>query len=93
MTSAGGSLRDSTGARAYASSLCTAHVMPSHRHPFESGRAVPPIPRLGRTPGMAGKTDLSDRSREVLTEAGLSPEEIDAALPAETANETSVIPF
>jgi alpha-methylacyl-CoA racemase len=64
-----------------------------HRHPFASGRAVPPIPRLDRTPGMTGKTDLSDRSREVLTEAGLSPEEIDAALPAEAANGVSAIPF
>jgi len=64
-----------------------------HRHPLASGGAVPPVPRLGRTPGMAGATDLSDRSREVLAEAGLSPEEIDAAIPADAADGTSAMPF
>jgi alpha-methylacyl-CoA racemase len=64
-----------------------------HRHPLANGRAVPPMPRLARTPGMADATDLSDRSREVLAEAGLSPEDIDAALPSEAANAASAIPF
>jgi alpha-methylacyl-CoA racemase len=62
-----------------------------HRHPQASGRALPTIPRLGRTPGMPGKTDLSDRSREVLTEVGLSPEEVDAALPADEQNAASTV--
>ena len=64
-----------------------------YRHPLATGRAVPPMPRLGRTPGVAGKTDLSDRSREVLAEAGLSPEEIDAALPVEAPDPASGLPL
>ena len=51
------------------------------------------MPRLGRTPGMAGETDLSDRSREILAEAGLSPEEIEAAVPAEPPNPDTGIPI
>ena len=64
-----------------------------HRHPQASARAVPPIPRLGRTPGVAGTADLSDRTREVLAAAGLSSEEIEAALPADQPDTRSAIPF
>ncbi len=53
-----------------------------HRHPQANAQTVPPIPRLGRTPPEAGKTDLSDHSRAILAEAGLSSDEIDAALPS-----------
>ncbi len=63
-----------------------------HRHPQAGGRMVPPMPHLSRTPGTANKTDLSDCSREVLAEAGLSPEEIEAALPSETPDESTSIP-
>ena len=64
-----------------------------HRHPLASGRAVPPMPRLGRTPGVAGETDLTDRSREVLLELGLSQEEIDAAIPADAGAGASTLPL
>lgn len=64
-----------------------------HRHPLAGGGAVPPVPRLCRTPGISGATDLSDRSREVLAEAGLSAEEIDAAVPADQGSRTPSIPF
>ena len=64
-----------------------------HRHPQASGQAVPPIPRLGRTPGVAGKIDLSDHSRAILAETGLSPKEIEAALPSEAPNGTSGLPL
>jgi alpha-methylacyl-CoA racemase len=62
-----------------------------HRHPQAGGRAVPPMPQLSRTPGTANETDLSDCSREVLAQAGLSPEEIEAALPSETPDESTGI--
>jgi alpha-methylacyl-CoA racemase len=64
-----------------------------HRHPQASAHAVPPIPRLGRTPGTTSTTDPSDRTREVLTAAGLSPEEIDAALPVDARDAASAVPF
>ena len=64
-----------------------------HWHPRASAGAVPPVPRLTRTPGTARETDLSDRSREVLTEAGLSPAEIDAALAPGGTNTASAMPF
>jgi alpha-methylacyl-CoA racemase len=95
--------RDDWAARFAGSDACVTPVLTPdeiwdepqvrHRHPQASARAVPPMPRLSRTPGVAGKTDLTDRSREVLAEAGLSPDEIDAALPAEAADGPSAIPF
>lgn len=64
-----------------------------HRHPQASAHALPPIPRLGKTRGRTSATDPSDRTREVLTAAGLSPEEIDAALTVDTLDSASAVPF
>ncbi|WP_088347971.1 MULTISPECIES: CaiB/BaiF CoA-transferase family protein [Rhodomicrobium] len=57
----------------------------AHRHPGASARAVPPVPRLSRTPGIAQPADASDQTRAILAEAGLTSEEIAAALPGDTA--------
>ncbi len=64
-----------------------------HRHPHASARAVPPMPRLARTPAAAGRIDLTDCTRDVLAEAGLSPDEIDAACVAGDASPASTIPL
>ena len=60
------------------------------RHPQASARAVPPVPRLSRTPGVAGDTDLADRGRDILTEAGLAPEDLEAALAVEEDGSTGL---
>jgi alpha-methylacyl-CoA racemase len=64
-----------------------------HRHPGVGPHAVPPMPRLTRTPALAGDTDLSDQSRAVLAEAGLSEEEIDAALSLAAPDGASTLPL
>lgn len=94
--------RDEWAAHFLASDACVTPVLAPgeawdepqirHRHPH-AGQAVPPIPRLGRTPGIAGETGLSDHTRAILSEAGLSDEEIDAALPSEAPDKASSIPL
>jgi alpha-methylacyl-CoA racemase len=64
-----------------------------HRHPEASAPGLPPIPRLARTPALAGDTDLSDQSRMVLAEAGLSAEEIDAASATEMPGAAATLPL
>jgi alpha-methylacyl-CoA racemase len=63
------------------------------RHPHASAHAVPPVPRLSRTPAVAGAIDLSDHSREVLAETGLSAEDIEAALAADEPSPGSTLPL
>jgi hypothetical protein len=57
----------------------------AHRHPAAGARAVPPVPRLSRTPGIAQAADPSDQTHAILAEAGLTPDEIAAAMPDEAA--------
>lgn len=56
-----------------------------YRHPGANARAVPPVPRLSRTPGVPGSMSEPDETQAILTEAGLSAAEIAAAMPVETA--------
>ncbi|QRG05051.1 CoA transferase [Xanthobacter dioxanivorans] len=49
------------------------------RHPGCGPERVPAVPRLSRTPALAGPLDLTDRTIEVLREIGLSDEAARAA--------------
>jgi alpha-methylacyl-CoA racemase len=46
------------------------------RHPDSHARSVPVVPRLGADGTSARAVDMSDRTREVLTEIGLSADDI-----------------
>lgn len=46
---------------------------------------VPPVPRLSRSVAVARPVDTTDQTQAVLAEAGLSPSEVRAALPAAAA--------
>ena len=58
------------------------HPHIAHRHPEASGDRVPVIPRFGHAAFDPPATDTTDRSDEILSAAGLSPEEIALASPA-----------
>lgn len=58
------------------------HPHIAHRHPGASGTSVPVIPRFGATAFDPPATDTTDRSDEILSAAGLTPEEIALASPA-----------
>ncbi|NJM35599.1 MAG: CoA transferase [Rhodomicrobium sp.] len=56
----------------------------AHRHPGANAGAVPVVPRLSRTPGMTGSPAVADETEAILSEAGLSADEIAAARPAKS---------
>lgn len=51
------------------------------RHPEASADEMPAVPRFSRTPLTITPVDTTDRSVEILSAAGLSPEEIERASP------------
>lgn len=60
------------------------------RHPDSAADKVPAVPRLSRTPSVAHATDFTDRTAEILAEAGLDADAIAAALPPADAGRSGL---
>lgn len=83
--------RDEWAALFAGTDACVAPVLEPHevwddphiaaRHPASGPHQVPAVPRLSRTPAAARPLDERDESRTILAELGLSPAQMDAAIP------------